>query len=168
VFCYINESFPNEAIQNYLDIHPFFLIYVHMNKTDTANHIQNIHPAIRGILFILGSLFLFLGIIGIIIPLLPTTPFLLLSAACYLRSSKRIYQWLLNHKWLGVIIKNYYEGKGLPVAFKVFTVLLLWITITISTLYFVSIYWVKIILFIIAILVSIHIITIKTAPSKKN
>lgn len=126
------------------------------------------HPALRGILFIFGSLFLFLGIIGIIIPLLPTTPFLLLSAACYLRSSKRIYHWLLNHKWLGIIIKNYYEGKGLPLKFKVFTIILLWVTITTSIVYFVSLYWVKILLLIIAVLVSTHILTIKTVKSNKN
>ncbi len=126
------------------------------------------HPALRGILFIFGSLFLFLGIIGIIIPLLPTTPFLLLSAACYLRSSKRIYHWLLNHKWLGIIIKNYYEGKGLPLKFKVFTIILLWVTITISIVFFVSLYWVKILLLIIAVLVSTHILTIKTVKSNKN
>jgi len=125
------------------------------------------HLALRGILFIFGSLFLFLGIIGIFIPLLPTTPFLLLSAACYLRSSKRIYHWLLNHKWLGIIIKNYYEGKGLPLKFKVFTIILLWITITISIVFFVTLYWVKILLLIIAVLVSTHILTIKTVKSNK-
>jgi uncharacterized protein len=125
------------------------------------------HLALRSILFIFGSLFLFLGIIGIFIPLLPTTPFLLLSAACYLRSSKRIYHWLLNHKWLGIIIKNYYEGKGLPLKFKVFTIILLWITITISIVFFVTLYWVKILLLIIAVLVSTHILTIKTVKSNK-
>jgi uncharacterized protein len=129
---------------------------------------QCTHPALRGILFIFGSLFLFLGIIGIIIPLLPTTPFLLLSAACYLRSSKRIYHWLLNHKWLGIIIKNYYEEKGLPLKFKVFTIILLWVTITISIVFFVSLYWIKILLLIIAVLVSTHILTIKTVKSNKN
>ena len=139
-----------------------------MKTTNKEKTVQPTHPVLQGILFFLGSLFLFLGIIGIIIPLLPTTPFLLLSAACYLRSSKRIYQWLLNHKWLGVIITNYYEGKGLPLKFKVFTLILLWVTISISIIYFVNLDWIKLILLIIAILVSIHIITIRTAPSNKN
>ncbi len=120
------------------------------------------HPVLRCVLFFFGSLFLILGIIGVVIPILPTTPFLLLAAACYLRSSERFYCWLLNHKWFGVIIKNYYEGRGLPLQFKVYTIILLWVTILISIFFFVDSIWIKILLFIIAVSVSIHIVLIKT------
>ena len=137
-----------------------------MNESSNPSEIET-HPFIRYILFALGSFFLFLGIIGIIIPLLPTTPFLLLAAACYLRSSKRIYTWLMNHKIFGVIIKNYYEGKGLPLTFKIFTLLLLWITILLSIIYFVSLLWVRVLLFFIALFVSIHIITIKNTSTNE-
>lgn len=122
----------------------------------------SIHPVLRCVLFFFGSLFLILGIIGIIIPILPTTPFLLLAAACYLRSSQRFYSWLLNHKWFGVIIKNYYEEKGLPLKFKVFMIILLWVTISISIFFFIESFWIRILLFIIAVLVSFHIGLIKT------
>jgi len=133
-----------------------------MNKTDTPNHFQNIHPAIRGILFILGSLFLFLGIIGIIIPLLPTTPFLLLAAACFIRSSKKAYNWLLNNRWFGSYIKNYHEGKGIPLKVKIMAILFLWTTILASIFFVIEIFWIEILLLIIAATVSIHIILIKT------
>ncbi|MCJ7768908.1 MAG: YbaN family protein [Dehalococcoidales bacterium] len=61
---------------------------------------------IKPILIVAGTLFVGLGVIGIFLPVLPATPFLLLAAACYARSSKRFYCWLLNNRWFGVHIKN--------------------------------------------------------------
>ena len=114
----------------------------------------------------LGSFFLVLGIIGIFIPILPTTPFLLLATACYARGSKRFYNWLINNKWLGEYIRNYREGKGIPSTIKIISIILLWITIIFSTIIIVTNYFIQIILIIIAIGVTIHILTIKTM--KKN
>ena len=74
----------------------------------------------RWALIIIGSFFTGLGILGLFLPLLPTTPFLLLAAACYIRSSERFYNWLINNKWLGNYIKNYLEGKGVSLKAKVF------------------------------------------------
>jgi len=116
----------------------------------------------RGILFAAGSFFLGLGIIGIVIPLLPTTPFLLLAAACYARSSKRFYNWLLNNKLFGSYIRNYRDGKGIPLKVKLLSILFLWLTIGITTYFFVNLFLVRIILIIIAIGVTIHVLTIKT------
>lgn len=65
------------------------------------------------LLIILGTITLCLGIIGIILPLLPTTPFLLLSATCYVNSSKRLYDWLINHKVLGIYIRNFIIYKAI-------------------------------------------------------
>ncbi len=116
----------------------------------------------KWILITTGTVFVGLGIIGIILPILPTTPFLLLAAACYARSSKRFYNWLINNKWIGTYIKNYREGKGVPLKIKVFTISLLWITILFSIFFIIQISWIKIILLIIAAGVTIHILTIKT------
>ena len=77
---------------------------------------------LKWILITAGTIFIGIGIIGIFIPILPTTPFLLLAAACYARSSTRFYDWLINNKLIGAYIKNYREGRGIPLKIKVFTI----------------------------------------------
>lgn len=115
---------------------------------------------IKNALFVVfGTLSLIIGIIGIILPILPTTPFLLLAAGCYARGSKRFYFWLINNKVFGRYIKNYREGKGIPLKVKIISISFLWITILTSIHFFISIFFVKILLFFIAIGVSIHILS---------
>ena len=117
---------------------------------------------IRGVLVLAGTCFLALGILGVFLPLLPTTPFLLLAAACYARSSKRFYNWLLNNRWFGSYIKNYHEGRGISLKLKVITLALLWGTITYSAFFVVdALYW-RIILLVIAVGVTIHILKTRT------
>ncbi len=117
------------------------------------------------LLIITGSLFLVLGTIGIVVPVLPTTPFLLLTALCYAKSSEKFYNWLINNRVFGTYIKNYRDGKGIPVRVKLFAISLLWVAILISAFFAVENNALKILLIVIAILVSIHIITI--SPKKK-
>ena len=74
----------------------------------------------------LGTLSLALGILGIFLPLLPTTPFLLLTAALYFKSSPRLYNWLLNHKHLGPYIRNFRENKAIPLRAKIISISLMW------------------------------------------
>jgi len=123
---------------------------------------------IRWVLIAAGSIFLGLGILGIFLPILPTTPFLLLAAACYARSSKKFYDWLINNKWFGLYIKNYREGRGVPLKVKIYTISLLWITILFSAFFIINIFWVRIALILIAVGVTIHILTIKTYKRNKN
>lgn len=123
---------------------------------------------LKWILITAGTIFIGIGIIGIFIPILPTTPFLLLAAACYARSSTRFYNWLMNNKLIGAYIKNYREKRGIPLKIKVFTIFLLWITILFSVFFILLISWIKIILIIIAIGVTIHILTIKTYTQKRQ
>lgn len=110
---------------------------------------------------ILGSIALGLGTLGVFLPLLPTVPFLLLSASCYLKGSPRLYKWLLSHPYFGKIIKDYKENKVIPVKAKVSTIFLLWLSISIS-IFLISILWVRILLLIIAIGVTIHILSFKS------
>src|SRR4030042_84962 len=129
----------------------------------TRRHRRETRKSIRVLLFITGTLCIVLGAIGIVVPILPTTPFLLLAAACYLRSSQKFYNWLLNSRILGFYIRNYMNGKGLPVRAKIVTISLLWVTILLS-LFIISILWVHILLIAISIAVSLHIILLRPRP----
>ena len=119
----------------------------------------------RVLYYIAGTITLILGIIGIFFPVLPTTPFLLLSAACYARSSEKAYNWLMNNRIFGQYLRNYKEGKGMPLKIKLFTISMLWITIIISIL-FIGILWVQILLLVIAFAVTTHIVLIRPKPNK--
>lgn len=129
-----------------------------MNK----NKVTTASKRIRILLTTLGILFVGIGIFGIFLPVLPTTPFLLLAAACFARSSPRFYDWLLNNRWFGNYIRNYREGKGLPLKQKVIIIILLWVVIGFSAALAVHALWVKIVLILIAIGVSIHILSLRT------
>jgi uncharacterized membrane protein YbaN (DUF454 family) len=120
----------------------------------------------RGFLVACGTFFVGMGVLGIFLPLLPTTPFLLLAAACYARGSQKFYKWLLHNKWFGHYIKNYREKKGIPLKGKIITITLLMITIGYSILFIISNLILKAILIIIAISVTIHILTLKTLKTR--
>ena len=117
---------------------------------------------VRILLIIAGTLSVGLGILGVFVPVLPTTPFLLLAAACYARSSQRLYGWLLNNKWFGNYIRSYLERRGIPLKMKALTLTLLWITIGSSVAFAVQSFVVRLILVLIAVGVSLHILCIRT------
>ena len=98
-------------------------------KHSSVHEDQNIHlakessnPIIRILWVVLGSFFVVIGGIGVIVPGLPTTLFLILAAACYIRSSQRLYDWLINNKTFGPYLRDYREGKGIPKRAKVLAV----------------------------------------------
>jgi uncharacterized protein len=118
---------------------------------------------VKALLLTVGTVSLALGAIGIFVPILPTTPFLLLSAACYLRSSERMYKWLLGNRWFGEYIKNYREGKGIPAKTKIVALAVLWGAILFSTLMVVDeILIAQIALLAIAVGVSVHLFRLPT------
>lgn len=108
-----------------------------------------------------GIISLILGTIGVFLPLLPTTPFLLLSAACFIRSSEKLYNWLINHKLFGKYIENYIKYRAVSIKLKACTIALLWATVSISILS-IDITWVRILLVIIALGVTTHLLMLKT------
>ena len=116
---------------------------------------------LRWLLVAAGFLFVGLGVVGAFLPLLPTTPFLLLAAACFARSSERFYNWLVNNKWFGVYVRDYREGRGIPVRIKVVTIGALWVVIGLSAAFAVSSLIVRIILLLIAAAVTAHILLIR-------
>ena len=93
---------------------------------------------IRFILIGLGTIFLALGVIGVVVPGLPTTPFLLLAAAFYVRSSDRLYSWLLNHKVFGKIIRDFRETRSISLRTKVISIGMMWAMILLSILLFIE------------------------------
>jgi len=122
----------------------------------------------RKLLIVAGTISTAVGIVGIFVPILPTTPFLLLAAACYLRSSRKFYHWLLNNRFFGAYVRNYLQGRGMPLKLKILTILLLWVTIACSAIFAVQALIIRVILALIATGVTAHIILIKTTPGDQN
>jgi hypothetical protein len=116
----------------------------------------------RQLYIILASIFVGLGALGIFIPLLPTTPFLLLATYFYMNSSKQRLRWLLSNRYLGPYIRSYLSKEGIPLRLKIRTLTLLWVTILYATFFATDKLHLQIILIIIAISVSIHLILKKT------
>ena len=81
---------------------------------------------LRWLLILVGLAAVGIGTVGIFVPLLPTTPFYLLAAACFFRSSARLYQWLIGNKWCGPYIRNYREHRAIPRHAKIIALVLLW------------------------------------------
>ena len=116
----------------------------------------------KGLLIISGLFLVGLAGLGVILPILPTTPFLLAAAACFVRSSDPLYQWLIHHRLFGSYLRNYMKHTAISPRAKSISLVLLWTTICLSAFFTVSIIWVRIILFIIALLVSLRILFFKT------
>ncbi len=128
----------------------------------------------RAFWLVLGLVCVVLGAIGMVLPILPTTPFLLAAAGCFCKSSTKMYNWLLNNKWFGEYIRNYREGRGLPLKTKITVLSVLWITIGVSTVFFLNrllppqlILPIQLIMVAVAVGVSIHILKMPTFKHKK-
>lgn len=98
---------------------------------------------IKALYFSLGTLSLALGVIGVILPGLPTTPFLLLTAILYVKSSKKLYRWLISNPVFGPYILEYRKNKGLTKQHKVYILILMWTMVCISVLFFIPLLMVK-------------------------
>ena len=120
-------------------------------------HIRQ-HPWFKAFLIVIGWISVVLGVLGIFLPVLPTTPFLLLAAACFVRSSPRFYQWLVEHPRLGGYILHYLNGEGIPVRAKVIAISMIWLTMGLSAWLVIPLFWVKMLMFSIGFAVSIYIL----------
>jgi uncharacterized membrane protein YbaN (DUF454 family) len=102
-----------------------------------------------------------LGVIGIVLPVMPTTPFLLLAAACFARSSPRFHGWLLGHPQLGPLLSAYLNGEGIPRKAKVLAIGSLWVSIVVSC-WLAPWPWLRVLLVGIAIAVTVYLARLKT------
>ncbi|WP_277372024.1 YbaN family protein [Pseudomonas sp. AA-38] len=125
------------------------------------------HRSVRYALLAVGWLSVALGVIGIFLPVMPTTPFLLLAAACFMRSSRRFYLWLVLHPKLGPWIRDYLAGEGIPLKAKVYSLVLMWSSIALSS-YLVPHFWARTFMLTSAICVSIYILRQKTLTNPRG
>jgi uncharacterized membrane protein YbaN (DUF454 family) len=116
----------------------------------------------KWVLMTSGCISVVLGVTGIFLPLLPTTPFLLLAAACFVRSSPSFYQWLIAHPKLGSYILPYLNGTGIPKRAKLFTICLIWLSMGLSAWLVVPIIWGKLMLLLIGLCVTLYIYRLPT------
>lgn len=126
------------------------------------------HPVVRWLLLVTGWGAVVLGVIGIFLPLLPTTPFLLLAAACFVRTSGRFYQWLLNHPRLGPYVLGYLDGKGLPLKAKLYTLLLMWGSLLVSAFVILDSRYARVLLPLIGVGVTVYILRLPTLRSNSS
>lgn len=115
----------------------------------------------KTLLLVLGSISLALGVIGVLLPVLPTTPFMLLAAFCYLRSSRSLYDWLINHRVFGTYIYNYMTYRAVTRKTKSMALFFLWLTLFISIVIVDNLH-LRIFLAVVGVGVSIHLLHLKT------
>ncbi|GAA3932743.1 YbaN family protein [Litoribacillus peritrichatus] len=126
------------------------------------------HPVIHWTLLIVGWSAVILGVLGIFLPILPTTPFLLLAAACFARTSDKFYYWLIHHPKLGTFIAAYLDGKGIPLKAKCYTSALMITMMTISAYLVQPPIWAIITMYLIAVCVSVYLFRLPTLEVKKT
>ena len=102
-----------------------------------------------------------IGVVGVVVPLLPTTPFLLLAAYCFLRGSPRWHAWLLGNRVFGRYIHDYLTQRAVPRRTKIAALVVLWVCLIVSAA-LVRIWYVALILAVIGIAVTIHILRLRT------
>jgi uncharacterized protein len=122
--------------------------------------------AARTLLVVCGTLSVALGALGAFLPLLPTTPFLLLAAVCYARGSERCHRWLLTNRLFGRYLRDYREGRGVSLRHKVAALALLWMTIGLAAWRVVPSWWGKVLLLGVAVGVTVHLVRMKTAKGQ--
>ncbi len=118
----------------------------------------------RRVVFLsLGFVCVGLAGLGIALPVLPTTPFLLLAAFLFARSSPRVHSWLVSNRVFGSYLRNYYEGRFMRPLHKAVTLALLWVSLGLTAWLVVSALWVRILLGVVALGVTVHLLTLRSS-----
>ncbi len=119
-------------------------------------------PIVRWLFVAAGCVSLGLGILGIVLPGLPTTPFLLLAAYCYARGSARFYVWLMTNRYFGGYIRAWRDNEGISLPVKIYVVILLWIVLGFTAFVVVPLWPVRIVLLLVGAGVTIYIVQLPT------
>lgn len=112
-------------------------------------------PLVRGLLVAAGSVCVALGLAGIFLPLLPTTPLILLAAACFARSSRRFHDWLLANRTFGPLIREWEQHRSIPRRTKLYAIGLMSLTLGVSIVFFVEPAWLKALLAALGLVLAI-------------
>jgi uncharacterized membrane protein YbaN (DUF454 family) len=125
----------------------------------------NRYKPIRILWILLGSLSVGMGVIGIFVPGWPTTIFLIVASYFYIRSSRRLYNWLINNKLLGIYIKNYLLGKGMPLKAKLVSLIIMWLFGLLSILLWIpnDLFLIRSIVLLLLVIGTFFIIRVKTS-----
>jgi uncharacterized membrane protein YbaN (DUF454 family) len=129
----------------------------------TDNHVKS--EFLRWILICCGWFSIVVGVVGIILPLIPTVPFLLLAAACFARSSERFHGWLIEHAQLGPLVRDYLQSGGIPLRVKKMAIGMVWISFPVSAFLFVPVVWLKIVLMASAAAITLYLLRLPTIPA---
>lgn len=123
----------------------------------------NIHtnPVIRWVLIISGFVLIGIGVLGMFLPILPTTIFFILAAWCFARSNERFHRWLHHNRYFGKYLTSLKRGEGMPARAKIITIAFLWTGILVSAIFMTENLYIRILLVAIAVGVSWHLIMIK-------
>lgn len=133
------------------------------NITNKENIKLHNSALVRWSLIISGVFLVIIGIIGVFLPLLPTTIFFILAAWCFARSSERFYLWIHNNKFFGKYLSSYKSGNGMTLKSKIFSLSFLWLGILTSAVFLTQNLYIRILLMLIAVGVTWHLAAIKTA-----
>jgi len=120
---------------------------------------------VKVLLNTVGTVSLLLGVLGVFLPLLPATPFLLLASACYLRGSERLHRRLMGNRLLGGYIRNFQQGQGIPLRAKVVTIALLWASLLYS-IYRIDVLLVDIMLCVVGATTTTLVLRMKTLKER--
>ena len=123
------------------------------------------NKSIRLLWIFLGSLSVGMGVIGIFVPGWPTTIFLIIASYFYIRSSEKLYMWLINNRLLGIYIKNYLSGKGMPLKAKLISIFIMWVFGLLSITIWIpaTLLLVKIVVLLLLIIGTLFILRVKTS-----
>jgi len=123
---------------------------------------------VRHALIAAGVLCVVVGVIALLVPILPTTPFLLLAAGCFARSSDRFYYWLVNHRWFGPHIRNYREHRGITLRMKAASIATIWCSVIFSSVFVLRSWPLRIGLAVIVAGVTVHLLSLRTVSTRQG
>jgi uncharacterized membrane protein YbaN (DUF454 family) len=116
----------------------------------------------RFLYILIGIISLFLGILGIFLPIIPTTPLVLLAAWCFYKSSPRFHNWLVEHPYFGPIVEEYSDGEGIRKESKIKAIILTWLAVLMTALFLLESLFMRVLLIGLALFGTFIILRLKT------